>query len=342
MNSLISSGVGGLISTGINEIGGMLQENRNRKMMKQQQNLQQQNMAYANDLNLDLWNKTNVGAQMKHMKNAGLNIGLMYGGQGQGVTGTQGAGNSTIPDTKGYNNAQGMAIGLAAARQQAEIDNLNADTKQKNAEAEFTSGTKTSESQARTADLTQGVSNKIAQEKLTIAQTKFQDISNNVSYKTMYEVIEQAKIATKNARVGLEIAERDNNFDAATYKDRVEIVQNEAVASLLNNNLIKSKINLTDTQAESLVHGIRQKYQELSIQTANMNIGKFEASIKRDKMLTDYIIGKLNVDTKVKANELRQWELIAGTIVDLIDMGGDWYNKSQDRKIKREELDRKY
>jgi hypothetical protein len=31
---------------------------------------------------MDMWNKTNYGAQVEHMKNAGLNPALMYKGSG--------------------------------------------------------------------------------------------------------------------------------------------------------------------------------------------------------------------------------------------------------------------
>lgn len=64
-----------------------LQQNQMENQMK----LNQQ----GHNLQYDMWNKTNYGAQMKHLKGAGLNPALMYGkGGGSGQTGSQGGGSA--------------------------------------------------------------------------------------------------------------------------------------------------------------------------------------------------------------------------------------------------------
>lgn len=51
----------------------------------------------GHDLQYDMWNKTNYGNQVKHMKDAGLNPALMYGSAGQGgQTGSQGGGSASM------------------------------------------------------------------------------------------------------------------------------------------------------------------------------------------------------------------------------------------------------
>ena len=50
--------------------------------------------------NLEMWNSTNFEQQREHMENAGLSVGLMYGGGGQGAVSqggqaTQPSGSST-------------------------------------------------------------------------------------------------------------------------------------------------------------------------------------------------------------------------------------------------------
>ena len=50
-----------------------------QQLRGQKKALEQQNAAA-----LDMWNKTNYGAQMKHLQAAGLNPGLIYGMKGGG------------------------------------------------------------------------------------------------------------------------------------------------------------------------------------------------------------------------------------------------------------------
>jgi len=69
------------------------QDRQNRAQMNLDNN-QYQNQRLLNeqgrDIQMDIWNRTNYGAQVAHMKKAGLNPALMYakGGQG-GTTGSQ-------------------------------------------------------------------------------------------------------------------------------------------------------------------------------------------------------------------------------------------------------------
>ena len=77
-----------------------------------------------------------VGGQVKEMKKAGLNVGLMYGGSGAGG----GTAQATTPSVSGtpYNNMpQGMDI-AGAMRTAAELELIKAQTKKTEAEAEKT------------------------------------------------------------------------------------------------------------------------------------------------------------------------------------------------------------
>ena len=82
-----------------------IQHNYNLQYQENQFENQQALNQQGHDLQFDMWNKTNYGAQMKHLKDAGLNPSLMYqqGGQG-GQTGSQTGGNAG-----GQNAGLGMA-----------------------------------------------------------------------------------------------------------------------------------------------------------------------------------------------------------------------------------------
>ena len=84
---------------------------------------------------LDLWNKTNSEAQVEHMKKAGLNVGLMYGGSGGGgataaaASGNAGSGTAEAPSA---GTAMGLQIASQLALQKAQKENIEADTANKN------------------------------------------------------------------------------------------------------------------------------------------------------------------------------------------------------------------
>ena len=67
--------------------------------------------------NMEMWNQTNYGAQRQHMEDAGLSVGLMYGGGGQGAV-SQG-GQATQPSGP-TSNPVGMALQYKQIEQQNE------------------------------------------------------------------------------------------------------------------------------------------------------------------------------------------------------------------------------
>jgi len=115
-------GAGALIGM----IGGHGQERRNYRNNKNLMELQHQNQMGLNrqghDLQMDMWNKTNYGAQVEHMKNAGLNPALMYKGAGAGgTTGSQTGGSASMG-----NSQQGKVMDLSNALIGAQIEGLKA------------------------------------------------------------------------------------------------------------------------------------------------------------------------------------------------------------------------
>ena len=71
----------------------------------------------AQQRNMEMWNQTNFGAQRQHMEDAGLSVGLMYGGGGQGAV-SQG-GQATQPSGP-TSNPVGMALQYKQIEQQNE------------------------------------------------------------------------------------------------------------------------------------------------------------------------------------------------------------------------------
>jgi hypothetical protein len=124
---LASSGASGLIGTitgGISQALGLSwspkkamkeQEAYNKRIMALQNQYQQQAAAQSQQYAKDYWDYTNAENQVAHLKNAGLNIGLMYGQSGAGGMGASGGARQESPE-----QPQGNPIGMALQTQQIE------------------------------------------------------------------------------------------------------------------------------------------------------------------------------------------------------------------------------
>lgn len=91
------------------------QEAYNKRIMALQYQYQQQAAAKSQQYAKDYWDYTNAENQAAHLKNAGLNIGLMYGQSGAGGMGASGGARQESPD-----QAQGNPIAMALQTQQIE------------------------------------------------------------------------------------------------------------------------------------------------------------------------------------------------------------------------------
>lgn len=137
-----ASGILGMAFGGINDERQLRQQ---KELQKQQIEGNKQMMDYSQTKQLDMWNKTNSEAQMKHLKAAGLNPGLMYGMSGPGG-GTTGSPSGSVDGGKAADAAStqnaatsmaGMGMQMAAQTQllQAQKENVEADTANKKAGA---------------------------------------------------------------------------------------------------------------------------------------------------------------------------------------------------------------
>ena len=87
----------------------------NKNIMALQNKYQQQAAAQSQQYAKDYWDYTNAENQVKHLKNAGLNIGLMYGQSGAGGMGASGGAHQAAPE-----QPQGNPVGMALQVQQLE------------------------------------------------------------------------------------------------------------------------------------------------------------------------------------------------------------------------------
>jgi len=125
----IGSFASSLIGLGLNNTMQQQQYNQNVDLM----NLQHQNQMALNEQMQDIaqqnWDYTNYENQVKHMQNAGLNVGLMYGSAGQGGQSTASSGGSAAMGQAPQNNTPQMTgLMQQAALNAAQIQKINAET----------------------------------------------------------------------------------------------------------------------------------------------------------------------------------------------------------------------
>ena len=125
----------------------------NKNIMALQNKYQQEAAAQSQQYAKDYWDYTNAENQAKHLRNAGLNVGLMYGQSGAGGMGASGGAHQSSPDQP-QGNPVGMALQVQQLEQQrrmndAQIALAEAQAEKAGAEATKISGVDTQEALKR-------------------------------------------------------------------------------------------------------------------------------------------------------------------------------------------------
>ena len=135
----------------------------NKNIMALQNQYQQQAAEKSQQYAKDYWDYTNAENQVRHLKNAGLNVGLMYGQSGAGGMGASGGAHQASPEQP-QGNPVGMALQTQQIEQQrrmndAQISLAEAQAEKAKAEATKIGGVDIEESLARIENLLAGAEN---------------------------------------------------------------------------------------------------------------------------------------------------------------------------------------
>lgn len=159
----ITSETVGMALGAANQVGQILgigQKSNDRRQLKQQGKLMQQGINgqkeladYQQQLQMDMWHKTNMKAQVGELEKAGLNPGLIYGGSGAGGATTGGGGMPSTSGGQAANAAQTQQADTQMAMSLAQMRLIEAQTKKTETETVKIAGADTAESQARTTGL---------------------------------------------------------------------------------------------------------------------------------------------------------------------------------------------
>ena len=256
LGKLFLSGLGSsAVSTGMGLVGNALsrafglswspekamreQEAYNKRIMALQNQYQQQAAAQSQQYAKDYWDYTNAENQAEHLKNAGLNIGLMYGQSGAGGMGASGGAHQASPE-----QPQGNPIGMALQVQQLEQQRRMNDAQIALAEAQ--------------ADKAGAEANKIAGVDTQEALKRIQEIDQKIdlmvkegNYKDALTQLTKAKEATekvlKDLRESEEVLTRANvsvAFAAATkYSEEARVLFWKKENEKIENQYLKDTLD---------------------------------------------------------------------------------------------------
>lgn len=272
----------GMISS---QMTGAMERNHLSKVDNRRAMLERQQAKFYHDLSMRKWNETNYGAQVEHLRKAGLNIGLMYGQAGQGGQSQAIKADGGNSGNMGAGSLMGIGmktpIEVALAKSQIELQESQADKNK--AEATKISGVDTDEATTRIASLTQGISNQKAEKELIDIQTSMQKTLTDIQNATKDSQIEQAMWNVKRQMFETYSIGLQNKVDEQTVNDKVNIIKYSAIQEALNNELIKANIGKTKEETKAIAENIMQKWKEISQGWVKLNQGERDLAIKKFK-----------------------------------------------------------
>ena len=232
-------------------LGMMAEQNRYTKELM---GLQQQ---YGKEMFDYTYDKQKYSSQVNEMRNAGLNIGLMYGGIGglQGTTGTT-SGSSSAGSVSGYSASSdmGMAIGAGAnlmadvKLKEAQANNLNADTENKK-------GVVVDEAKARIEQLKQLTDNEKVQEAILQYERQLKAIETDVQRRTADDRVKAVNLANEQLQKVITGEGLSNALKEGVLEDLIKQANQTTFEQKLrmqgidlNNETMKRRIEMLSTE----------------------------------------------------------------------------------------------
>lgn len=254
----------------------------NKNIMALQNQYQQQAAEKSQQYAKDYWDYTNAENQAKHLKNAGLNIGLMYGQSGAGGMGASGGAHQASPDQP-QGNPVGMALQVQQLEQQRRMNNAQialaeAQAEKAGAEATKISGVDTQEALKRI----EGIASQI---ELNLKEGDYKEALTDLK-----KAEKEATEALKNLREmqeGLTSAQVSEAFAIATYYSEKahaeywhkenEKIQNEYLIDTYNDRVDAANYNNAVAIALAAKYLSERDVNEKQIDNLQANIDELQA-----------------------------------------------------------------
>ncbi len=232
MSGILGMLGGGAVGEMMDGISGS--RNRDREHMRGVRNDQMHADQTMNKFNYNLemkkWKETNFQAQIKEMKKAGLNVGMMYGGVGAGGQSTTGGQGTKAPSNPNQPQMMGvgMATGVTAMQTQANVELAKANAEKAKAETGITKGGKTEaldiENIIRKESIPYAKSNAESEALIKDETWRKLDWENQISKDTYYERIDKIKAEATNEKVKSRIMRAEaevKEFEASMAREGI-------------------------------------------------------------------------------------------------------------------------
>lgn len=302
---------------------------RQHELMEIQAELNKKNAKFNTAQAKEMWNYTNFENQMKHIKEAGLSPGLIYGMGGQGGS-TQGAGQA---NGVGLPQDQSVGMGLRAQEIGVEMANalsqikLNESQANKNdAEANKIKGVDTEAQKATIDNLIAQTSNEKVKKGLILGQIRVADaeeeLKRNMADWTK-DKTDETRWNIKSLQKGIEkVAEEingmklDNELKERTIDNKVK-ESSLMLQNLMSEILLKgSQKEVNEEQAKAIPAQILQGWEKLVKEGKALinqreqmeaytqdvinryELGKKGLDIEEQKLIKDIVLGMLEIASK--------------------------------------------
>ena len=297
ISGLTSSGASsltGLITGGISQALGLSWSPRkameeqlkyNKKIMALQNQYQQQAAAKSQQYAKEYWDYTNTENQVQHLKNAGLNIGLMYGQSGAGGMGASGGARQESPD-----QPQGNPVAMALQTQQIEQQRRMNDAQIALAEAQA----RKAEEEAKKIG---GVDIEEAKKRIEEIDAKIDDLIASKNLKEAEAELSKAKKATEDtiqrlneSKEALSRAQISEAFSVATYYSEMAHkvyweYRREKLGYQYDKETLQDRIDAAYYMNCQIIAGIAKTYKDVEVGDAQ--IKQLEAAAKELNELAD-------------------------------------------------------
>lgn len=279
-------------------------------------------MAEANqERNKELWDYTNFEAQRRHLEQAGLSVGLMYGNGGATGASTSGGQGSGVQKPGNPTEAaiQSKALGIQMQQMQSQTALNTASAAKQMAEAEKIKGVDTQETKANIDNLIAATDSEKERRNLIKQQTwtevaQAEVLNSTADFNTAKK--EEVKWQIENYKKGLKKMQEeiislkiDNSYKAQVLDDQVK--QAALMTAQMTTNLTKTQGDIQKIAAEIQKMGydvalkaegneiqwkqLEKGYEELMINlelgTENINIAYKELIVEALKGVAQAALG---------------------------------------------------
>lgn len=318
--------VGGLVGQGL---GLLLEGHEDKRQYEQQKKLTELQVKANKDLgqyNLglqkEMWNYTGYKNQVKQLKQAGLNPGLLYGkGGGGGQTANIAQGNATGGTAAQQSGEIASMTGLALQMQsqielqKAQAEALKATANKDNAQAAKISGVDTTETLQNIEQIKANITNTNAKTALTNIETGIKSIEKTIQEVSQWDQIKQIDLIAQKIQHEVHIIENNSEISEETKDTAITNAKIELINKIIEGNLKKAQINVANQNVQTQITQLAQKWHELGIEER--------------RNLTLQIMNISAAKYMDKQRALATWKTINESVKTVTDAVGEFHNPAK-------------